>query len=350
MESQPMDYFVRKFEPAWLEARAALAKLLQADPDNLTLVENATVAMNIVAHSFPLQAGDEVVLTDHEYGAVLRTWQRVCHRVGAKVAIAEIPWPLHTEQEVVDSILGAVTERTRLVVVSHITSPTALTLPVAAIVEQAHRHGVSVCVDGPHAVAQLPLDLTSLKCDFYTASCHKWLCAPFGSGFLYVDRRWQETIDPPVTSWGRIPPREAQVWWESFVWVGTRDATAMLAIPSAIDYLSEQVGLEHYRKRSHFLARGARTRFLARWCTTAWTEDDSRWYRSMACVPIPGGESVPLQRRLWERHRVEVPIIEFQGQRLIRVSFHLYNTEQDLDVLCDALEEELTRELAFGPS
>ncbi len=344
LATQPMDYFIRKYEPAWIAARDRLAEFIGADRESLTLLENSTVAMNVIAQSFPLTPGDEVLLTDHEYGAVTRTWQEACMRAGARVIIGEIPWPLHDPQEIVDSLFAAASPATRLVVFSHITSPTALTLPAAAIATEARARGIAVCIDGPHAVAQLPLNLEWISCDFYTASCHKWLCAPAGSGFLYADRRWHDHLKPLVTSWGRIPPTQPQSWWESFIWRGTRDATPLLSLPEAIDYLEHRVGLDRFRESTHKLARYARTRLLERWCGTTWTEDDRQWYTSMVAVPLPPGDARGLQQRLWRRHGIEIPVVEFQQTRSIRVSCHLYNTRDDIDRLVEALEEELASE------
>ena len=182
IESQPMDFFVRKLEPAWLAARDRLARFVGTASENLIFVENATSGMNIVADSFPLAPGDEVLLNDHEYGAVLRIWQRACQKAGAIARIIELPLPFRTADETVDAIFAAATDRTRLIVTSHITSPTAVTLPVKQICTRAAQRGIPVCLDGPHAVAQLPLHIDSLGCDYYAASCHKWLERPVRLG------------------------------------------------------------------------------------------------------------------------------------------------------------------------
>ena len=190
LDCQPMDFYVRRFEEHWLAARPALAAFVGTAPDNLVFVENATMGMNIVAANLPLAAGDQVVLNDHEYGAVLRIWERACRRAGADApVIARLPERFASPDEVVDAIFAVVTDRTKLLIVSHITSPTALILPVRAICADARGGAVAVCIDGPHAPAQQPVDIDALGCDFYAASCHKWLSAPLGSGFLAVHPR-----------------------------------------------------------------------------------------------------------------------------------------------------------------
>jgi len=175
LETQPMDFFIRRMEPELDVAVQRLGAFVGADPRDVLFLDNATWAMNVVAHSVELAAGDEVLLTDHEYGAVRRLWQAVCDRVGARVVTARLPDPMDSVDGVVDSVFAAVTPRTRMLVVSHVTSPTALILPVARICARAQSSGVPVCIDGPHAVAMLPLKLAELGCDYYTASCHKWL-------------------------------------------------------------------------------------------------------------------------------------------------------------------------------
>ncbi len=337
MTSQPMDFFARRFEPAWLESRKRLAAFVGTAPDNLVFVENSTAGMNVVASTVRLQPGDEVLLTDHEYGAVERIWRRACETAGApEPVIAQLPRQFESAGQVVDAIFRAATERTRLLVVSHITSPTAIILPVQKIADEAQRRGIAVCIDGPHAPAQVPVALDELACDFYTASLHKWVSAPLGSGFLYVAPRWQERVRTPILSWGRVSPTKPAAWWEEFVWTGTRDPSAYLAAPAAIELL-EQLGLAKFRARTHFLARYARERLVELIGLRPHVPDSEEWYGSMASVPLPPGDARALQNELWQKHGIEVPVVEHNGERSIRVSCHLYNKRSELDALVDAL-------------
>jgi isopenicillin-N epimerase len=356
LQAQPMDFLVRQFEPAWLAARDRLAAFVGTAGGNLIFVENATAGMNIVADSFPLAAGDEVLLTDHEYGAVERIWRRACEQVGAQSRTAVLPLPFASREETVEAVFAATSERTRLIVVSHITSPTAVILPVAEICQEARRRGIAVAIDGPHAIAQVPLSIDELGCDFYAASCHKWLSAPLGSGFLYVAPRWQAQVRPPVLSWGRIPPTKIEAWSDEFVWAGTRDPSAYLAIPAAIEFL-EQVGLPAFRERTHWLARYARRRLGELSGLPPITADDAAWYGSMAHVPLPPSTargasteqrpdetcpiSNPLQNTIWRELAIEVPIVEFGGTRYIRVSCHLYNDTAQIERLAAGLAKLL---------
>lgn len=343
LDLQPMEVFVRQQETALLAARDRLASWLSTDSSNLAFVDNATWAMNVVAHSFPLQPGDRVVLTDHEYGAVERIWQRAAGRSSAEVVQATLPGYFSDAQQVVDAILQACDARTRLIVVSQITSPTAITLPVKLLCEQARRRGIVVCIDGPHALVQLDLSLDELGCGFYTASCHKWLSAAFGSGFLYVAPEFHSLIESPLLSWGRIPPSEPVAWHDEFLWLGTRDNSAFLTVPVAIDVF-EQIGLENFRDHSHSLAQYARDRLEKDLGCKSLVEDDPAWYMSMAHLELPLSDASRLQQQLWQQFQVEVPIICWQDRWFIRVSCHLYNDESQLDKLIGALKSLTTNQ------
>ncbi len=344
LDEQPMDFFTRLHEPAWRAARKHLAEWLGAAEDNLVFVENATHAMNVVADSFPLATGDEVLLNDHEYGAVIRIWRRACERAGAAPpVIAPLPRPFDDPEQVVEAVFAAVTPRTRLIVASHITSPTALTLPVEAICRRAAAAGIAVCIDGPHALAQLDLSLDALGCDYYAASCHKWLSAPFGSGFLYVAPHRQASVRVPQLSWGRLLPATPAAWFEEFIWSGTRDPSPYLAIPDAIE-LMRSVGLETFRQHARELASYARSRLIDRFQLPPLATRHDDWHVAMAHVPLPPGDARSLQQALWHKHRIEVPIVDWNGSRYVRVSCHLYNTREQIDVLVDALDQLLASE------
>lgn len=341
LEAEPMDFFVRELGGRLAQSRQRLAQFVGAADADLLLVDNATVAMNLVATAVRLQAGDEVLTTDHDYGAVLRIWQRACDRAGAKLVIRPVPLPLEDAQQVVDAVLAGVTRRTRLLVFSHITSPTAVIFPCEALCREARRLGLTVCVDGPHAPAVVPLALDRLDCDFYAASCHKWLCGPFGSGFLYVHPRAQELVEPATLSWGRPFAGQAASWRDEFEWGGTRDPSAYLALSAAIEFLERDVGLAEFRSRTHRLAQLAFRRITDLTGLRPLVPDHPDWYGSMIALPLPDGEAEPLQADLWRRYRIEVPIVAWQGRRLVRVSCHLYNQPSDIEHLTGALAELL---------
>lgn len=348
LESQPMDFYLRQMETALDDAAEKLGKFIGANGNDLLFCDNATVAMNIVAESVSasLKPDDEILFTDQEYGAVMRIWRRAAERVGARIVIQHMPRPVTNADEQVAAVMNAVTVRTKLIIVSHITSPTSVIFPVEAVCREAAKRGVPVCIDGPHALAMEPLNLKKLGCDFYCASGHKWLSAPFGSGFLYVAKRRQQQLTPPVMSWGGSLSGRPAHWQDEFRWLGTRDPAAFLAIPTAIEFL-ERFGIEKFRQQTHELAQYARQRIVELTGLEPPTPDSREWYGSMIALPIPSkGEPAPkqgirdqLQNPLWEKFGIEVPIVHWRGERLLRVSCYLYNTREHIDRLCDALKQ-----------
>lgn len=365
LESQPMDFYLRQVEPALDQSMDCLAKFVGADSRDMVFVDNATVAMNIVAENIGLKAGDEVLLNDHEYGAVFRIWRRKCEQVGATVVSARLgrlpdgpgddisansPMPpcnrFETADDIIKPIFSAVTDRTRLIVVSHITSPTAIIFPVKEICRQARERGIPVCIDGPHAIAMQSVNLREIDCDFYCASLHKWLSAPCGSGFLYVKRKWQQTLQPHMTSWGRSLSGRSERWQDSLNWLGTRDPAPFLSVPVAIQFL-DQAGLEGFRKVTHHLAQIAREKLEHQFGQAALIPDSPEWYGSMIAVPLPANgykkpkpnSMHPIQQQLWERFKIEAPIMDCGGQYLLRVSCHLYTTSDDIDYLLESLNK-----------
>ena len=346
LERQPMDFLVRQLEPLLDDAAEKLAAFVGCRGDDLIFVPNATTGMNIVAGSIELRDGDEVLLTDHEYGAVVRIWGQRCGRAGARTVTSRLPMPLESPDAIVDALFERVTDRTRLIVVSHVTSQTAVILPVAEICRRARAERVPVCIDGPHAIGMVPLQLSELDCDFYAASCHKWLSGPFGSGFLYVAPRRRGAIAPNVTSWGKSLSGRPSSWRDEFYWPGTYDPSPFLAVPAAIEFL-QRVGVEEFRTQTHALARYARHEAAEISGGAPFVPDDSNWYGSMITVPLPEiarsaawpGKPHPLQVALWERFQVEVPVFEWRQQLCLRVSCHLYNRTEDVDRFLDALRQ-----------
>jgi isopenicillin-N epimerase len=340
VQSNPMDFFVRKYGGYLETVRQRLGAYVGAQPGDLAFVANATVGMNAVVASVRLQPGDEVLLNDHEYGAVIRIWQRACDQAGAKLIVQPIPVPLQSPEQIVDAIVSGMTPRTRLVVFSHITSATAIIFPVEALCREARRRSVAVCIDGPHAVAMQPLNIAALDCDYYLASCHKWLAAPIGCGFMYIHPRAQETFQPATLSWGRLPEESGIRWNYELEWAGTHDPSATLAIPAAMDFL-DTIGLDAFRDYTHRMARYAREKMSELPGIEPLTADSRDSYGSMVALQIPNGEAMPLQTLLWQRYQIESLVLNWNNQRLLRVCCHVYTSEEDLERLTTALRELL---------
>lgn len=360
LESQPMDFFIRQLEPALDESMKSLATFLDADANDMVFVDNATVAMNIVAESTELKSGDEVLLNDHEYGAVFRIWRQKCEQTGARPVCAQLGTPVvdvgngkstgvnsfTSADEIIEPIFRAVTEKTRLIVVSHITSPTAIIFPLDEICQRARERGIRVCIDGPHAIAMQSFRLRELDCDFYCASLHKWLSAPFGSGFLYVQKKHQHQLQSHMISWGRSLGGRPQRWQDALNWLGTRDPAPFLAVPAAIKFL-EQMGITQFQQTTHQLACVAREKLQSLFGRSAQIPDSPGWYGSMISVPLPDSDYKkpkpnaihPIQQQLWDQYRIEALITECGGKPFFRVSFHLYNTADDINYLIESLRK-----------
>jgi isopenicillin-N epimerase len=319
LEREPVQFIARRQTELLAEARAALGAYVGAGADGLTFVPNATTAVNIAARALHLQEGEEVLATNLEYGACDLTWEHECAKAGARYI--RVP---------TDELLDHRTERTRAVYLSHITSETALLLPAERIVEEARAQGLTTVVDGAHAVAQVDLDLTTLGADYYAGNCHKWLCAPKGAGFLYVAPHLQDTVDGMITSWGYEEP---STFISRTQRQGTRDSAAYLAVPDAIAFVREH----NTRDRCVELARKARGALCELLGTDPIAPEEQ--VLQMASVRIPH-EDPELQRRLFADHRVEIPISD---DMLMRISIAMYNTEEDVERLLDALSVALRR-------
>ena len=287
LERQPMQFLTRDLESALDEAMIPVADLLSTSPQNLTFVDNATFGMNVAAKTVPLSRGDEVLMTDHEYGAVMRVWREKCTNAGAKLVVRKLPDPLQDHHSIVESILTGFTEQTKVIVISHVTSATAAIFPVREVCREARRMKIPVVFDGPHSIGMIPVNLSEIDCDFYCASGHKWLSAPFGTGFLYVAPRWQHRIKPAITSWGGSVSGRTSCWQDEFNWIGTRDPSPFLAIPEAIQCLKEY-GWDTFRHDTHEMVRNAASRVEDITGLLKIVPDSSGWYGSMVTLPIPG--------------------------------------------------------------
>lgn len=337
LEYQPVEFLglSRRFPELVGEARTHLAKFLNTDMHNLAFVPNATTAINTIMRSLDLQAGDEILGTNHEYGAVDFTWEFICEKSGAKYIRHAVDLPLTTPEAFVESFWSSVTPKTKIIAISHITSPTALIFPVEEICRRAREAGIITIIDGAHVPSQLPLDLGAIGADFYTGNLHKWLCAPKGSAFLYVHPKHQELIHPLVISWGYAPDAETHRFSARHEWQGTQDISAYLSVPSAIDFQREH-DWDSVRESCHALAVETRNRLTE--VTGLPHIAPDAFFSQMFAVPMPEGCDVyALKARLYDEFCVELPAIIWEGKPFIRVSIQGYNTRDDADALIDAL-------------
>jgi isopenicillin-N epimerase len=343
LERNPVEFLGRRSGELLTWARQRLAAYLGTTANDLVFVPNATTGVNTVAQSLKLQAGDEVLTTDHEYGACDATWQRACAAAGAHYRRVEIPLPFEADAWAA-RLLAAITPRTRLIFASHISSTTALVFPVAALCAAARQRGVLTLIDGAHAPGHLTLDLESIGADFYTGNCHKWLCAPKGSAFLHVRPQHQAQVEATVVSWGYLAEASGHTGFDAYTgstplqrrlqWQGTRDIAAFLAVPAAIAF-QQRHGWPVWRLRSHAMACETRRRVGQRNGLPAIAADGD--YGQMVPIPVRASDAEGLRRHLFERHRIEVPVTQHGPHTFVRLSVQAYNTQADLDTLVDAL-------------
>ncbi|MFN0000708.1 MAG: aminotransferase class V-fold PLP-dependent enzyme [Burkholderiaceae bacterium] len=350
IERNPVLFLGRRSAPLLRQARERLAEYLGADTDELVFVPNATTGVNIVAKSLSLRPGDEVLTTDLEYGACSVTLEKVCAQAGAMLVVAPVPLPL-TRDGFVQAMVDAMTPRTRLLMMSHITSPTALRLPVEPVVAQARQRGIATLIDGAHAPGQIALALTSLGADYYTGNCHKWMCAPKGTAFLHARAEHHAGLQALVTSWGYAAPPGPSAW-DNFIgqglferrmqWQGSRDLSGFLSVPSAIDFLAEHDWVRRCAS-CHEKAMALMHRVCARTGIAPIAADE--YFVQMAPLPVPHQDGAALRARLFDTFRIEVPVTQHgnasRARSFVRVSVQPYTTDADLSALESALEQLL---------
>jgi isopenicillin-N epimerase len=340
LEQQPVLFLGRELPHLLRESRAALGNYLNAEADDLVYIPNATHGVNIAARSLRLQPDDEVLTTDHEYGACDYTWGFVCERTGARYIHQHIPLPVHSGEAIVEQLWQGVTPRTKVIYLSHITSSTALRMPVEEICRRAREAGILTVIDAAHAPGQIPVDLRALGADIVFGNCHKWMLAPKGSAFLYVRRDVQRLIEPLVVSWGTHPTPDIATgsrFIDILQWTGTKDPTAALAVPNAIQFMQDHAW-DEVRCRCHALLRQAMERICDLTKLPPLYPLESDFYCQMGIAPLPASDLAVLKVRLYDQYKIEVPLIDWQGRHFLRISIQAYNSQQDVDALIAALK------------
>lgn len=340
LEHQPVLFLGRKHDSLLKESRTALGAYLHADADDLVYIPNATHGVNIIARSLNLQSGDEVLTTDHEYGACDFTWEFLCGKTGAKYIHQSILLPVKSEAEIVEQFLSGVTGRTKVIYLSHITSPTALRLPVEKICERARLHGILTVIDAAHSPGQISVDLQALGADVVFGNTHKWLMSPKGAAFFYVRRDIQHSVEPLIVSWGYGNDPQfgsGSRFIDILQWTGTKDPSAALAVPDAIKFMQEH-NWDEVRKECHQLLRQA----VERVCNLTDMEPlyplASDFYSQMAIAPLPAQTDLTLLKaRLYDEYKVEVPMIQWRDRKFVRISIQGYNIVDDVDALINGL-------------
>ncbi|MCC7398868.1 MAG: aminotransferase class V-fold PLP-dependent enzyme [Planctomycetes bacterium] len=351
VEREPVRFMHRELEGHLDAARARLSAFVGADADDLAFVPNATAGVNTVLRSLPLQPGDELLVTDHEYNACRNALDFVAARAGARVVVAPVPFPIAGADEVVDRVLARTTAKTALLLIDHVTSPTGLVMPVERLVPALRERGIETLIDGAHAPGMLPLDLDRLGAAYYTGNCHKWLCTPKGSALLHVRRDLQAAIRPLAISHGANSTRSDRSRFRlEFDFTGTDDVTPFLCVPAAIDFLAGLLpgGFAALQQHNHDLALRGRALLCEALGRAA--PAPAAMLGSLAAVELPCSDAPtsalgvdPLQTRLYDAHRIEVPVMRWAQpkHRLVRISPQIYNDLAQYAYLAQALRQEL---------
>jgi isopenicillin-N epimerase len=341
LESEPVQFIAVEGAKYLQQSREALASYIHCDADDIVLVTNPSYAVNAVAKCFPLQAGDEILTTHIEYGACDKTWNYYCKKAGAIYRQHQIKFPIQSKEEIVEGFFKDVNEKTKLIFISHITSSTALILPVEDICKKAKELGIPTFVDGAHAPGHIPLDLTNLNADYYTGACHKWMMTPKGCSFMYVRKSLQHTIDPLIVSWGYESAMPSHSRFLDYHQInGTRDFSAMLTLPKSIEFMHEH-HWTHVAKKCRTIVQENALRFCKLLQTEPLSLINDDFIGQMYSTRIQTTEPEKLQRTLYEKHKIEVPFMRLGNEVFIRYSINAFNTQTDLDKLYSALQQIL---------
>ncbi len=354
LEREPVRFMVQELPDLLHQAISSLATFIDADSDGLAFVTNATTGVNAVLRSMHFDPGDELLCTNHEYNACKNALEYVAKRARASVRVVDIPFPLTDPSEVTEAIIQAVSPKTKLALIDHITSATGLLLPIEQIVTELKRRDVKVLVDGAHALGMVPLSLRDLGADFYTSNAHKWLCTPKGTAFLWVAEEHRSWVRPAVISHGANAPtsQQSRFRWE-FDWQGTMDPTPWLCVPKAIEFMGSLMpgGWQELRRKNHDLVVRGRDLILTTLGTKA--PCPSSMLGAIATIPIgvPCAEkladhfaTLPLQQALYTKHQIQVPLHQFPAppHQWVRISAQVYNQIEDYEKLAAGLREEIS--------
>ena len=349
LEWQPVGFMFSRSPQLLNETRRHLAKWLGTSSASLVFTTNATTGVNTVARSLKLEPGDEILTCDHEYDAIDNTWRFTCENSGARMVVRKLRLPLESPEALVDDFCAAIGPRTKLISLSHVTSPSSLILPVADICRRAREAGVLTVIDGAHAPGHVDLDMEAIGADFYAGNCHKWLSAPKGSGFLYVRPEHHDLVNPLVISHGQyahakgmsidlgVDGDERSILNDRHDWQGTRDMAAWFAISSAIDFQREH-NWPAVRRRCHDRALELAGRIAPLGGDLApFAVDADAWHAQMISIPVRGEDLARRFRQLYDDYRVVVAGGQFGDNGFVRVSVQGYNTDEDCERLLEAL-------------
>jgi isopenicillin-N epimerase len=339
LENEPV-YFILKKQAEYLKiAKESLAKYIGCNENDFFFTPNPTFAVNTIMRSLDLKEGDEILSTNHEYGAMDRTWNFYCKKSGAKYIRQNISLPVVSKEQILEEFWSGYTSKTKIVFLNQISSATALIFPVKEICDKARELGLITIIDGAHVTGQMDLNIMELNPDFYTGTLHKWMLAPKGSSFLYVKKGFQEMLDPLVVGWGyeSVSPGESQFLdYQEFQ--GTRDISAFLSTPKVISFLEEN-DWKTKAKECRSIVLNNYQRFCDLLGTLPICPITEEFLVQMASIPVKTSNPVGLKELLFNKYKIEIPVMPLNGNYFIRYSINAYNSQEDLDILYKALQD-----------
>lgn len=339
LEQEPVQFITINGLKYLAAAREALGNYVHCHKDDVVYVTNPSYAVNAFAKSFDLKPGDEILTTDLEYGACDKTWEYYCKKAGAKYVRQHIPLPIQSKEQLIGAFFKGLTSKTKMVFLSHITSSTGLRLPAEEICALAKEKGIITFVDGAHAPGQIPLNLEDSSFDIYTGACHKWMMTPKGSSFLYVKKEYQPMVDPLVVSWGYdalFPSGSAFLDYHQMN--GTRDYSAFLTIPAAIEFMKEHKW-EQVAANCRRLVQANAPAFCELLGATPLAPVHDDFIVQLYSAPIKTSEPEKLQRHFFDSYKIEIPVMRHGDKVYLRYSINAFNSQFDLDKLFDAIKE-----------
>ncbi len=343
LERDPVQFFIHDGTAQLQKSKSALAEYINCDPDDVVMTMNPSYSINIIAKSLNLSPWDEVLATNHEYGALDRTWDYYCKKSGAKYVRQEIPIPLTSKEEFIEKFWKGYTHKTKAIFISHITSTTATIFPVKEICERAKELGLITIVDGAHVPGHIPLDLSKLKADIYTGACHKWMLTPKGCSFLYVSREIQDQFDPLLISWGYNADTPGKSKFLDYHQLqGTRDYSAFLTIPTAIKYLNDNNWEEVSSKCKQDILTNYQP-LCDIFETNPIVPVTSEFLGQICSVPVPINDPLQLKTILYNDYKIEIPVFKLRDQVFLRLSTQVYIEQDDIDFLSNSLKEIISK-------
>tara|TARA_B100000131_G_C18074435_1_gene595814 strand:+ start:371 stop:1501 length:1131 start_codon:yes stop_codon:yes gene_type:complete len=335
LENQPVDFIEKKVPKLLALSRSKLADFLNTSSDDIVLLDNPTTAINEVIRSLQLDRGDEIITTDHEYGAMDKAWEFITEKKGANYKRVELPFPIESSKDIFSTIVNSISQKTKILFISHITSPTGIIFPVEDLCKYARENNIITIIDGAHVPGHIQLDIKDLNPDFYIGTCHKWLCTPKGVSFLYVRRNFQDSIDPLIIGWGwRDFDSNLSEFINNHEWWGTRDMSAYFCLPSALKMHQTK---EMIDGRMHCQSKIPIIRNIVNDITSQMEICPNNMLGQMASMVMPNIDHVNLKTTLINEYKIEIPVFKWKNMSILRVSYQVYNTEKDIEKLSTVL-------------